>query len=71
MPGFDHPTILSPSFHGLHKERQWAPFCVLNTTKNALPIMSLAAYANETDNNSKVYFKQQQGFFVKKHMTGS
>ena len=33
--------------------------------------MSLAAYANETDNNSKVYFKQKQGFFVKKHMTGS
>ena len=28
------------------------PFCVLNTTKNALQIMSLAAYASETNNNN-------------------
>ena len=30
MRGFDHATILSPSFHGLRKERlaQWPPFCV-------------------------------------------
>ena len=49
MGGFDHATIFSPSFHGLRKERlaQWSPFCVLNTTKNALQIMSLAAYASE------------------------
>ena len=32
MRGFDHATILSPSFHGLRKERlaQWPAFCVLN-----------------------------------------
>ena len=31
MRGFDHATILSPSFHGLRKERlaQWPAFCVL------------------------------------------
>ena len=30
MSGFDHATILSPSFHGLRKERlaQWPAFCV-------------------------------------------
>ena len=30
MRGFDHATILSPSFHGLRKERlaQWPTFCV-------------------------------------------
>ena len=35
MRGFDHATILSPSFHGLRKERlaQRPTFCVLNTTK--------------------------------------
>ena len=29
MRGFDHATILSPSFHGLRKERlaQWPTFC--------------------------------------------
>ena len=27
------------------------PFCVLNTTKNALQIMSLAAYASEIKKN--------------------
>ena len=27
----------------------WLPFCVLNTKKNALPIMSLAACASETN----------------------
>ena len=37
MRGFDHAKILSPSFHGLRKERlaEWPPFCVLNTTKNS------------------------------------
>ena len=32
MRGFDHATILSPSFHGLRKERlaQWPAVCVLN-----------------------------------------
>ena len=37
MRGFDHATILSPSFHGLRKERlaQWPAFCVLKTTKNS------------------------------------
>ena len=32
MRGFDHATVLSPSFHGLRKERlvQWPAFCVLN-----------------------------------------
>ena len=36
MPGFDHAMILSPSFHGLRKERlaQWSPNCVYNTSKN-------------------------------------
>ena len=36
MRGFHHATILSPSFHGVRKERlaQWPAFCVLNTTKN-------------------------------------
>ena len=30
MRGFDHATILSPSFHGLRKERlaQWPAFCI-------------------------------------------
>ena len=37
MHGFDHATILSPSFHGLHKEHleQWPAFCVLNLKKNS------------------------------------
>ena len=37
MRGFDHSTILSPSFHGLWKEclAQWPTFCVLNMTKNS------------------------------------
>ena len=32
MRGCDHATILSPSFHGLRKERlaQWPAFCVPN-----------------------------------------
>ena len=36
MRGFHDATILSPSFHGVGKERlaQWPAFCVLNTTKN-------------------------------------
>ena len=52
MCGFDHATILSPSFHCLHKECQWHndPICVQNTTKIKSQIMSLAAYASETDN---------------------
>ena len=35
MRGFDHATILSPSFHGLRKKRlaQWPAFCVLNYEK--------------------------------------
>ena len=41
MRGFEHVTILSPSFHGFRKER-----LAQNTTKNALQIMSLAAYAS-------------------------
>ena len=50
MRGFDHATILSPSFHGLPQGTPgtMTPFCVLNITKNALQIMSLAAYASET-----------------------
>ena len=50
MRGFDHATILSPSFHGLLLERlaQWPPI-LQNTTKNVLQIMSLAAYASETN----------------------
>ena len=42
MRGFDRITILSPSFHGLRKERlaQWPPFCVLNTTKNSRGVTS-------------------------------
>ena len=37
MCGFDHTTILSPSFHSLCKERlaQWPAFCVLKTNKNS------------------------------------
>ena len=37
MRGFDRATILSPSFHGLRKERlaQWPTFCVPNSTKNS------------------------------------
>ena len=36
MRGFDHATILSPSFHGLRKERlaQWPAFCVLKYDLN-------------------------------------
>ena len=37
MRGFDHATILSPSFHGVRKERlaQWPPICDPNTTKKS------------------------------------
>ena len=47
MRGFDHAKILSPGFHGLRKERlaQCLPIYVQDTTKNALQIMSLAAYS--------------------------
>ena len=31
------------------------PFCVLNTKKNGLQIMGLAAYASETNNTFLVY----------------
>ena len=53
MRGFDHPTILCPSFHGLLKERlaQWPPCCVLNTMNDTLQIMSVAAYPSETNDN--------------------
>ena len=39
MRGSDHVMTLSPSFHGLRKERlaQWPPFCVLNTTEPKIP----------------------------------
>ena len=35
MRGFDHGTILSPSFHGIRKERlaQWPPVCDAKTTR--------------------------------------
>ena len=59
MRVFDHATILlSPSFHGLRKERlaQWPPFCVLNTRENASQSMSLAAYANKTNKYNMIYF---------------
>ena len=51
MRGFGHATILIPSFHDLRYERlaQWPPFCVINTKKNGLQIMSLAAYTSETN----------------------
>ena len=54
MRGFDHATILSPSFHGIRKKRltQSPPFCILKTTENALQITSVAAYASETNNHS-------------------
>ena len=57
MHGFYHETILSPSFHGLRKERraQWPHICVQNTTKNALQIMSLAACTSETNKYACVY----------------
>ena len=37
MRGFDHETILSPSFHGVRKEHlaQWSPICDPNTTKKS------------------------------------
>ena len=53
MRGFDHVTILSPSFHGLRKDA-WhndPVLCPDYTKKNALQIMSLAAYASETKKN--------------------
>ena len=51
MRDFEHATILSPSFHGLRKERlaQCPLICLQNTTKNALQIMSLTGYASETN----------------------
>ena len=35
------------------------PFCVLNTTKNGLQIMSLAAYASETNYWQQIFEKQK------------
>ena len=37
MRGFDHETILSPSFHGARKEclAQWPPICDPKTTKES------------------------------------
>ena len=51
MRGFSQATILILSFHGLCYERlgPQPPFCVLNTSKNHLQIMSFAAYASETN----------------------
>ena len=47
---FDQAPIISPNFHRLRWEclALLLTFCVINTKKNALQIMSLAAYANET-----------------------
>ena len=41
MRGFDHTTILSPSFHGLCKKRlaPWPPICILNTKKPSRGIL--------------------------------
>ena len=36
------------------------PFCVLNMTKNALQIMSLAAYASETNNQQDYILGQEE-----------
>ena len=57
MHGFYQATILSPSFHGLRKERrvQWPHICVQNTKKNALQIMSLAPCASETNKYACLY----------------
>ena len=57
MCGFGHATILIPSFHGLHKEYlgPQPPFCVLNMKKKkgSSQIMSLTAYARETNKVKK------------------
>ena len=66
MRGFDHATILSPSFHGLCLERLAQcpppPICVQNTTKNLLQIISPAAYLSGTKNsdNRKKNLKNPQ-----------
>ena len=56
MRGFGYATILIPSFHDLCKERLGPQrlVCVLNTKKNRLQIMSLAAYASETNYDWKI-----------------
>ena len=46
----------------------WLPFCVLNTKKNALPIMSLAACASETNDFS--CFKEVFSLFSNKLQNG-
>ena len=58
MRGFGHAMILIPSFHGLCYERlgPQPPFCVLNTKKNGLQIMSLTAYSSET----KCYYPEEK-----------
>ena len=48
MRGFGYATILILSFHGP------TAFCVLNTKKNGLQIMSLASYASETNYDRKI-----------------
>ena len=50
MRGFDHATISYSQFprSPLGTPGTMTPFCVLNKTKNALQIMSLAVYASET-----------------------
>ena len=37
MRGFDHATIVSPSFHGVRKERlaQWPPICDPKTAEKS------------------------------------
>ena len=51
MRAFGHATILIASFDGLRQEclAPWLPLCDINTTKNGLKIMSLAAYASEAN----------------------
>ena len=60
MRGFGHAMFLIPSFHGVRQKRlgAWLPFCVLNTKKNGLQIMSLAAYASETNDNNNTDWEQ-------------
>ena len=43
--------------------RPQPPFCILNKKKNSLQIMSLAAYASETINNSSPV-KQEISYFT-------
>ena len=69
MSGFGHATILIPGLRGLREERlgPQPPFCVLNTKKvNSLKIMSLAAYAGETNKDApKKGVKKTLGVIVR------